>query len=40
MLNDALHAFIGHRQQPLEAMLRRVVREEIKKASCPAAVRA
>ncbi len=33
MLNDALHAFIGHQEQPLEAMLRRVVREEIKKAS-------
>ena len=33
MLNDALHAFIGHQDQPLEAMLRRVVREEIKKAS-------
>jgi uncharacterized protein (DUF4415 family) len=33
MLNDALHAFIGGQEQPLEAMLRRVVREEIKKAS-------
>ena len=33
MLNDALHSFIGHQEQPLEAMLRRVVREEIKKAS-------
>ena len=33
MLNDALHAFIVHQEQPLEAMLRRVVREEIKKAS-------
>ncbi len=33
MLNDALQAFIGHQEQPLEAMLRRVVREEIKKAS-------
>ena len=33
MLNDALHSFIGHREKSLEAMLRRVVREEIKKAS-------
>ena len=33
MLNDALHAHIGRREQPLEAMLRRVVREEIRKAS-------
>jgi uncharacterized protein (DUF4415 family) len=33
MLNDALRAFIGHQEQPLEAILRRVVREEIKKAS-------
>ena len=33
MLNDALRAFIGNQEQPLEAMLRRVVREEIKKAS-------
>jgi len=33
MLNDALHAFIGGQTQPLEALLRRVVREEIKKAS-------
>ena len=33
MLNDALHAYIGHQEQPLEDMLRRVVREEIKKAS-------
>ncbi len=33
MLNDALLAHIGHQEQPLEDMLRRVVREEIKKAS-------
>ena len=33
MLNDALHAHIAHQEQPLEDMLRRVVREEIKKAS-------
>lgn len=33
MLNDALHAFIGRQEQPLEAILRRVVREEIKRAS-------
>ncbi len=33
MLNAALHAFIKHQEQPLEAMLRRIVREEIRKAS-------
>ena len=33
MLNDALQAHIAHQEQPLEDMLRRVVREEIKKAS-------
>jgi len=33
MLNDALHAHIGRHEQPLEDILRRVVREEIKKAS-------
>jgi uncharacterized protein (DUF4415 family) len=33
MLNDALLAHIAHAEQPLEDMLRRVVREEIKKAS-------
>ena len=33
MLNDALRAHIAHQEQPLEDMLRRVVREEIKKAS-------
>ena len=33
MLNDALHKHIAHHEQALEDMLRRVVREEIKKAS-------
>ncbi len=33
LLNDALHAYIGHPEQPLETMVRRVVREEIKRAS-------
>jgi len=33
MLNDALRAYIQHQDQPLEEMLRRVVREEIGKAS-------
>jgi uncharacterized protein (DUF4415 family) len=33
MLNDALHVYIGHQEQPLEDMLRRVVREEIRRAS-------
>ncbi len=33
MINDALRAFIGHQDHSLEEMLRRVVREEVKKAS-------
>jgi hypothetical protein len=33
MLNDALLAFIGNTEEDLEATLRRVVREEIQKAS-------
>lgn len=33
MLNNALLAHIAHKEQPLEDLLRRVVREEIKKAS-------
>jgi uncharacterized protein (DUF4415 family) len=33
MLNDALRAHIEHRDQSLEKLLRRVVREEIQKAS-------
>ena len=33
MLNDALRGCIDRQEQPLEDMLRRVVREEIKKAS-------
>ena len=33
MLNDALRAHTEHQDQTLERLLRRVVREEIKKAS-------
>ncbi len=33
MLNDALRTHIEHHDQPLEEMLRRVVREEITRAS-------
>jgi uncharacterized protein (DUF4415 family) len=33
MLNDALRSHITHKEQPLEDILRKVVREEIKKAS-------
>ena len=33
MINDALRAFIEHQDGALEKMLRRIVREEIKKAS-------
>ena len=33
MINDALRAYVEHQEQPLEEMLRRVVREEIGKAS-------
>ena len=33
MLNNALRAYIEQEEQPLEEMLRRVVREEIRKAS-------
>ncbi len=29
LLNDALREFIGHREEPLETVLRRVVREEL-----------
>jgi hypothetical protein len=32
MINDALKDFIATRQEPLEAVVRRVVREELKKA--------
>jgi len=32
MINDALKAFIVSREEPLEAVVRRVVREELKKA--------
>jgi hypothetical protein len=31
MINDALKAFISSRDEPLEAVVRRVVREELKK---------
>jgi len=33
MLNDALRTYTEHQDQSLEKLLRRVVREEIKKAS-------
>ncbi|MDA1088400.1 MAG: BrnA antitoxin family protein [Verrucomicrobia bacterium] len=33
MLNDALRAYTEHQDIPLEKLLRKVVREEIKKAS-------
>lgn len=33
MLNDALHSFTEQQDQHLEALLRKVVREELKKAS-------
>ena len=33
MINEALRAHIAEREQPLEDILRRVVREEIKRAS-------
>jgi uncharacterized protein (DUF4415 family) len=33
MLNEALRAYTEHQDQPLEKLLRKVVREELKKAS-------
>jgi uncharacterized protein (DUF4415 family) len=33
MINDALRAFTKHKDQPLEQVLRRVVREELRMAS-------
>ncbi|MBM3774198.1 MAG: BrnA antitoxin family protein [Acidobacteria bacterium] len=33
LINDALRQYIGHAREPLEETLRRVVREEIKRAS-------
>ena len=33
LLNDALRAYTEHQDQPLEKLLRKVVREELKKAS-------
>jgi len=33
MLNDALRSYLEHQDQSLEKMLRKVVREEIRKAS-------
>jgi uncharacterized protein (DUF4415 family) len=33
MLNDALRSYIENEERPLEEILRKVVREEIKKAS-------
>lgn len=35
MINDALKTFIASREEPLEAVVRRVVRQELKKASEP-----
>ena len=29
LLNDALRQYVGHREEPLEKILRRVVREEL-----------
>ena len=40
MINDALKAFIASRDEPLEAVVRRVVREELKKAGEPRRKRA
>jgi len=33
LINDALRQYIAHTREPLEATLRRVVREEIRRAS-------
>ena len=33
LINAALHEYIANRQQPLEETLRRVLREELKRAS-------
>jgi uncharacterized protein (DUF4415 family) len=33
LINAALHDYIEHRQQPLEETLRRVLREELRRAS-------
>jgi uncharacterized protein (DUF4415 family) len=33
MINDALRAHIANEEQPLEDLIRRIVREEIKRAS-------
>ncbi len=33
LINDALHEHIGRSREPLEATLRRVIREEIRRAS-------
>jgi uncharacterized protein (DUF4415 family) len=33
LINDALRAHIAEKQQPLEDLIRRVIREEIKRAS-------
>lgn len=32
MINDALRAYVRHAQEPLEATLRRVIRQEIRRA--------
>lgn len=33
LINDALRAYMSHSREPLEATLRRVIREEIRRAS-------
>jgi uncharacterized protein (DUF4415 family) len=33
LMNDALHQYIAHTSEPLEETLRRVIREEIRRAS-------
>lgn len=33
LINQALREYMAHRQEPLEEVLRRVVREELKRAS-------
>lgn len=33
LINQALREYVAHRQEPLEDVLRRVVREELKRAS-------
>jgi hypothetical protein len=35
MINEALQRFVAERQQPIEALVRRVVREELRRARAP-----